>query len=50
MVYALNLFNFREGKENDYREYSVKAGKIIYGKGKVKLNKKFYFVSLFYFS
>ncbi|SVC94816.1 uncharacterized protein METZ01_LOCUS347670, partial [marine metagenome] len=33
MVYALNLFNFREGKENDYREYSVKAGKIIYGKG-----------------
>lgn len=21
------------GKENDYREYSIKAGKIIYGKG-----------------
>ena len=33
MVYALNLFNFKDGKENDYREYSVKAGKIIYGKG-----------------
>lgn len=33
MVYALNVFNFVKGKENDYREYSIKAGKIIYGKG-----------------
>ena len=33
MVYALNVFNFVNGKEADYREYSVKAGKIIYGKG-----------------
>ncbi len=33
MVYALNVFNFIEGQENDYKEYSVKAGKIIYGKG-----------------
>lgn len=33
MVYALNVFNFLKGKENDYREYSIKAGKIIYSKG-----------------
>ena len=33
MVYALNLFNFVPGKEDRYREYSVKAGKIIYGLG-----------------
>ena len=33
MVYALNVFNIIKGKENNYREYSVKAGKIIYGKG-----------------
>ena len=33
MVYALNVFNFMDGKEDDYREYSIKAGKIIYGKG-----------------
>ena len=33
MVYALNVFNFIDGKEDDYREYSIKAGKIIYGKG-----------------
>ena len=33
MVYALNVFNFIDGKEDDYRKYSVKAGKIIYGKG-----------------
>ena len=33
MVYVLNVFNFIEGKEDDYREYSVRAGKIIYGKG-----------------
>ena len=33
MVYALNVFNFIDGKEDDYRDYSAKAGKIIYGKG-----------------
>ena len=33
MVYALNVFNFLKGKENDYRDYSIKAGKIIYSKG-----------------
>ena len=33
MVYALNVFNFIPGKENEYREYSIKAGKIIYGYG-----------------
>ena len=33
MVYALNLFNFVAGKEDRDREYSVKAGKIIYGLG-----------------
>ena len=33
VVYALNVFNFIDGKEDDYREYSIKAGKIIYGKG-----------------
>tara|TARA_B100001123_G_scaffold449450_1_gene614887 strand:+ start:595 stop:918 length:324 start_codon:yes stop_codon:yes gene_type:complete len=33
MVYALNVFNFLEGKEDQYRDYSVKAGKIIYGYG-----------------
>ena len=33
VVYALNVFNFLDGKEDDYREYSIKAGKIIYGKG-----------------
>ena len=33
MVYALNVFNFIDGKKDDYREYSIKAGKIIYGKG-----------------
>jgi uncharacterized protein (DUF1330 family) len=33
MVYALNVFNLIAEKENDYREYSIKAGKIIYGKG-----------------
>ena len=32
MVYALNVFNFLKGKENDYREYSVKAGKTISAK------------------
>jgi len=33
MVYALNLFNLVAGKEDRYREYSVKAGKIIYALG-----------------
>ena len=33
MVYALNVFNLLINKEKDYKEYSVKAGKIIYGKG-----------------
>ena len=33
MVYALNIFNLLPEKENDYREYSIKAGKIIYSKG-----------------
>ena len=33
MVYALNVFNLLPGKEDQYRDYSVKAGKIIYGKG-----------------
>jgi len=33
MVYALNVFNILTNKENDYKDYSVKAGKIIYGKG-----------------
>lgn len=30
MVYALNVFNLVAGREKDYAEYSVKAGKIIY--------------------
>jgi uncharacterized protein (DUF1330 family) len=33
MIYALNVFNLVPGRENDYREYSVKAGRIIYGLG-----------------
>ena len=33
MIYALNLFNLKPGKENDYRDYSVKAGRIIFGLG-----------------
>ena len=33
MLYALNLFNFVPGKEDQYRHYSVLAGKIIYGLG-----------------
>jgi uncharacterized protein (DUF1330 family) len=33
MIYALNLFNFVPGKEATYADYSVKAGKIIYGMG-----------------
>ena len=33
MPYALNLFNIIPGKEDQYRRYSVLAGKIIYGLG-----------------
>jgi uncharacterized protein (DUF1330 family) len=33
MIYALNVFNLIPGKEDDYRAYSIKAGKIIYGLG-----------------
>jgi uncharacterized protein (DUF1330 family) len=33
MIYALNLFNLIPGKEDDYRDYSVRAGKIIYRLG-----------------
>ena len=33
MIYALNVFNLIPGKEDDYRDYSVKAGRIIYRLG-----------------
>jgi uncharacterized protein (DUF1330 family) len=33
VVYALNVFNLLPEHENEYRDYSVKAGKIIYGMG-----------------
>lgn len=33
MPYALNVFNLIPGKEDQYRRYSVAAGKIIYGLG-----------------
>ncbi len=33
MVYALNVFNIKYGQDDVYREYSVRAGKIIYGMG-----------------
>ena len=33
MIYTLNVFNIIKSKETLYREYSVKAGKIIYVKG-----------------
>lgn len=33
MVFALNVFNLLHDKESDYKKYSIKAGKIIYGKG-----------------
>ena len=33
MVFALNVFNLIKSKEDDYKKYSVKAGKIIYGLG-----------------
>jgi pimeloyl-ACP methyl ester carboxylesterase/uncharacterized protein (DUF1330 family) len=33
VLYALNLFNFVPGAEDQYRRYSVLAGKIIYGLG-----------------
>ena len=31
MIYALNVFNLIPGRENEYRDYSVKAGRIIFG-------------------
>ena len=33
MIYALNIFNLLETKKALYKEYSVEAGKIIFGKG-----------------
>lgn len=33
MVYALNVFSFLPGKQKQYRDYSILAGKIIYGLG-----------------
>ena len=33
MIYALNIFNLLETKKSLYKEYSVEAGKIIFGKG-----------------
>ncbi|MEO6024702.1 MAG: hypothetical protein ABIP64_16655, partial [Burkholderiales bacterium] len=33
MVYALNVMTLIPGKEEQYKDYSVKAGKIIYGYG-----------------
>jgi len=33
MIYALNVFNIVPGQEAVYADYSVKAGKIIYGLG-----------------
>jgi uncharacterized protein (DUF1330 family) len=33
MIYALNVFNLLPGKEDQYRDYRVKAGKIIYSLG-----------------
>jgi pimeloyl-ACP methyl ester carboxylesterase len=33
MIYALNVFNLIPGFEDQYRDYSVKAGKIIYRMG-----------------
>ena len=32
-VFALNVFNLLPGKEDQYRDYSVRAGRIIYGLG-----------------
>ena len=33
MIYALNVFNLLSSKEDEYKEYSIKAGKIIFSKG-----------------
>jgi uncharacterized protein (DUF1330 family) len=33
MVYALNVFNLAADREREYADYSVRAGKIIYGLG-----------------
>lgn len=33
MIYALNAFNLVPGREEDYREYNLRAGRIIYRLG-----------------
>ena len=33
MLYAVNLFSIRPGQEEVYKDYSVKAGRIIYSLG-----------------
>ena len=33
MIYALNVFNLVPGREDDYRDYSLRAGRIIYRLG-----------------
>ncbi len=33
MLYALNVFNLLPGREDDYREYNLRAGRIIYRLG-----------------
>lgn len=33
MLYALNVFNLLPGREHDYREYNLRAGRIIYDLG-----------------
>lgn len=33
MICALNVFNLIPGREDEYRDYPVKAGRIIYGLG-----------------
>lgn len=33
MIYAVNLFDILSGEESHYRDYSIQAGRIIYGLG-----------------
>jgi uncharacterized protein (DUF1330 family) len=33
VLYALNVFNLIPGREDDYREYNLRAGRIIYALG-----------------
>ena len=33
MIYAVTVFDVRSGQEEVYKDYSVKAGRIIYGLG-----------------